>query len=342
MRTDQLAGAAHVDFHATTSFVCEAARGTSVADDGESPATNMLAVRRSAGGQLRAPQAMAEDPMTTPLSDPAGSRRPSTLPVVSDQLEDMADTLTALANSLHGVAASLKMSALDDVTSVRTEFQANHLLSIVGHDLRASLTAMTGSAALIRERAPVEADRSLHGWADDILRSADTMERLIQDLEVTTFEAPPPIGDVHDVAELIGHVVEIFRPLAVDASLALTSEVAGPLMARYDAPKIFEVLAHLIENAIKFTPAGGSIRIAAARQDPDCVISVADSGVGIPDAALPTIFEPFRESNGERRPRGVGLSIARWIVEAHGGRIWAISQVGVGSAFYFTLPLDCQ
>jgi signal transduction histidine kinase len=99
------------------------------------------------------------------------------------------------------------------------------------------------------------------------------------------------------------------------------------------------VIAHLIENAIRFTPAGGSIRVAAARLELECVISVADTGVGIPEVKLATIFEPFQDSSGDRGASGVGLYIARWIVEAHGGRIWATSEVGVGSAFYFTLPL---
>jgi two-component system, chemotaxis family, sensor kinase Cph1 len=262
------------------------------------------------------------------------------LPAVADQLAHVAETLAALATGLHGVAASLKAhGAMDPRTAVRAEFQANDLLAIVSHDLLAPLTAMTGNAALIRENVPAEGDRSLYTWAEDILRSAGVMERLIRDLEVAKFDAAYPVGDVHDVAVLIGHAVDIFRPIADAASLALTSEVAGPLMACVDSPKLFEVLAHLIENAIKFTPAGGSVRIAAARRDVDCVISVADTGVGIPDARLTTIFEPFHDPGAGARARGVGLYISRWIVEAHGGRIWTTSQEGVGSVFYFTLPL---
>jgi len=283
---------------------------------------------------------MADDRTTTPLSGEAGAagRRPAGLPVVSEQLEYVADSLTALARSLHGVAASLTASAtMEAHAAARVEFQANDLLSIVSHDLLAPLTAMSGSAALIRDRAPIDDDRSLYAWADDILRSAGVMERLIRDLQVANLDRPGPKSDARDIAALIAHAVEIFRPIAAEASVALSSEVAGPLLASYDSPKMFEVLAHLIENAIEFTPAGGVIRVAAARHDLDCVVSVADSGVGIPAAKLAAIFEPFQEP---RDGRGVGLYIARWIVEAHGGRIWTTSHVGVGSTFSFTLPLS--
>ena len=286
---------------------------------------------------------MADDLTTASHSEQQGhngSRRLAPLPIVSEQLAQVADTLAALAKSLHGVAASLKVSPAAGLHATsRAEFQANDLLSIVSHDLLAPLTAMSGSAALIRQHAPDTGDRELYGWADDILHSAGVMERLIRDLEVAKFEAPRPIGDAHDVATLIDHAVEIFRPIAADGSVSLASDVTGPLLANFDSPKTFEVIAHLIENAIKFTPAGGSIRITAGRHDAECVVSVADTGIGIPEAKLATIFEPFQDSSDARSASGIGLYIARWIVEAHGGRIWATSEIGIGSAFYFTLPL---
>jgi signal transduction histidine kinase len=285
---------------------------------------------------------MADDLTTTPFSAQAhdGSRRFAALPVVSEQLAQVADSLAALAASLHGVAASLKVSrAAGPHAMSRAEFRANDLLSIVSHDLLAPLTAMSGSAALIRQHAPDTGGGELYAWADDILHSAGVMERLIRDLEVAKFEAPRPIGAAHDVATLIDHAVEIFRPIAADGSVSLASEIARPLLANFDSSKTFEVIAHLIENAIKFTPAGGSIHVAAARHDAECVVSVADTGVGILETKLATIFEPFQDLSDDRSASGVGLYIARWIVEAHGGRIWATSKVGLGSAFYFTLPL---
>src|SRR3954454_4158445 len=232
---------------------------------------------------------MADDLTTTSFSEQAvdASRRLA-VPVVSEQLAQVADTLAALARSLHGVAASLKASpTADPQATARAEFHANDLLSIVSHDLLVPLTAMSGNAALIRQHTPADSDRPMSEWADEILRSAGVMERLIRDLEVAKFEAPRPIGDAHDVATLIGHAVEIFRPIAANGSLLLTSEVAGPLLATFDSPKTFEVIAHLIENAIRFTPAGGSIRVAAARLDLECVILVGDNRGGLPPGEAP-------------------------------------------------------
>ena len=285
---------------------------------------------------------MADDPTTTSFSGPVldGSRRFAALSVASEQLAQVADTLATLARSLHGVAASLEAWPVDPQVTARAEFHANDLLSIVSHDLLAPLTAMSGNAALIRQHVPDAGDGTLYAWADEILQSAGVMERLIRDLEAARFDRPRPLADAHDVAALIDHAVEIFRPIAADGSLSMTSDVARPLLANFDSPKTFEVIAHLIENAIKFTPAGGSIRVAAARLDADCLISVVDTGIGIPEVKLASIFEAFQESSSDRRARGVGLYIARWIVEAHGGRIWATSEVGVGSAFHFTLPLS--
>ncbi len=284
---------------------------------------------------------MADD-LTTSFSGLAedGGPRFAALPIVPEQLVQIADTLATLGRSLHGVAAALNASlAVDPQVTARVEFHANDLLSIVSHDLLAPLTAMTGHAAVIRQHVADDGDGTLCVCVDEILRSAGVMERLIRDLQVARFEAPAPLADAGDVAALIGHVVEIFRPIAADGSLSLTSDVAGPLLAKFDSPKTFEVIAHLIENAIKFTPAGGSIRVAAARHDAECLISIVDTGVGIPDGQLASIFDPFQESDGARRAGGVGLYIARWTAEAHGGRIWATSELGSGSAFHFTLPL---
>ena len=142
---------------------------------------------------------MADDLTTASFSEQGnnGSRRLAPLPVVSAQLAQVADTLAALANSLHGVAASLKVpTAAGPQATSRAEFQANDLISIVSHDLLAPLTAMSGSAALIRQHAPDTGDRELYGWADDILHSAGVMEQLIRDLEVAKRLRAEPLARV--------------------------------------------------------------------------------------------------------------------------------------------------
>jgi len=100
------------------------------------------------------------------------------------------------------------------------------------------------------------------------------------------------------------------------------------------------VLGNLISNALKFTPAGGRITVAARRSDGEVVVSVADTGIGIAPALLPRIFDRFTQGRvGSEKGAGLGLSIVKGIVEQEGGRLWVDSAVGVGSTFYFTLPL---
>jgi len=133
---------------------------------------------------------------------------------------------------------------------------------------------------------------------------------------------------------------DAFHGVATAKGLALTIDVPDdPVMAKYDPHRVFQVLSNLIHNAIKFTPEGGSIRLRAAPVGGVCQVSVSDTGVGIPEGDLTSIFERFRQlDRGDRTGLGLGLYISLWIVEAHGGRIWAESVVGSGTTFHFTLP----
>src|SRR5262249_40291142 len=107
-----------------------------------------------------------------------------------------------------------------------------------------------------------------------------------------------------------------------------------------DAHRIGQVVSNLISNAIKFTPQEGTIRVAARQRDHKIVVSVADTGPGIPQEHLSKVFDRFWRTPGtKQKGSGLGLSIAKGIIEAHGGTIWAESQLGKGSSFFFTLPL---
>ena len=111
-----------------------------------------------------------------------------------------------------------------------------------------------------------------------------------------------------------------------------------------DPRRVAQVLANLLENAIKYSPEGGRITLRAQERGSEALFSVADQGVGIPRWQLNQVFERFHRVEGElsRRVRGTGLGLAicQGLVEAHGGRIWVESEVGQGSTFYFTLPLQ--
>ena len=219
----------------------------------------------------------------------------------------------------------------------------SEILRIVSHDLRGPLMAISGAAALIQGHAPAgEGGQKIVDWTLTIRRSVAMMERLIRDLlDAGSFEN----GTLRvsrqrlDVRDLVRAAIEAFTPAALAKQLTLESDLPDqPVLAHADEHRLMQVLSNLVHNAIKFTPGGGTIRLRAVPTDEGCLVSVADSGIGIPERDLTSIFERFRRLEGhDRTGLGLGLYIAQWIVDAHGGRIWAESEVGKGTTIYFTL-----
>ncbi len=136
-------------------------------------------------------------------------------------------------------------------------------------------------------------------------------------------------------------VIESFKLLADDKRLTVEMDLpAGLPDVRVDTYRIGQVISNLLGNAIKFTPQGGTIRVSAHQQENEVVVSVADTGPGISVEHLPKIFDWFWQAQGTKHMgSGLGLSIAKGIVEAHGGRIWVESELGKGSLFSFSLPV---
>jgi signal transduction histidine kinase len=140
---------------------------------------------------------------------------------------------------------------------------------------------------------------------------------------------------------LLAESADSLRPLAAAAALELRLETSSSLpRVSADRHRMHQVLSNLIGNAIKFTPRGGTITLRGDVVADELRVAVADSGSGIPAEQLPHIFGQFWQgARTDRRGIGLGLAIAKGIVEAHRGRIWVESTLGNGSTFYFTLPL---
>jgi signal transduction histidine kinase len=217
------------------------------------------------------------------------------------------------------------------------------VLADVSHDLRSLLGGLTVSAALLIADAPPGKDGDkIRNHAGASQRAVLRMTRLITDLlDTASIQAgrlqitPKPA----DVGKLVGDTVEAFTSIATAKNIDLDATLpVFPLIAVLDDLRILQVLANLVGNAIKFTPAGGqvSIRIRTAADRIQFVVS--DTGTGIPENKLSTIFDRFQQVDKDRRGLGLGLHISKCIVEAHGGRIWAESGF-IGSTFFVELPV---
>lgn len=218
------------------------------------------------------------------------------------------------------------------------------VLAIVSHDLRNPLNAVTLGASLLQtSEALSEEDRE---QIDTIETSAQRMNRLIQDLlDVTRLEGGkdlPIEPETVDPVELVAEAEELFRAQAAVASVTMIYEIPDSLPpVRADRHRVGQVLSNLIGNSMKFTPPGGSITVTASNEGDHVSFRVADTGPGIPKENLDAIFGRYWQAKRtERMGAGLGLPIAKGIVEAHGGRIWVESEHGSGTQFYFTLPLD--
>ena len=217
------------------------------------------------------------------------------------------------------------------------------VLKIVAHDLRNPLSNIGAVAQTLLEIPLREDQKKRH--LEIIKRAAERMNRLIHDLlDVARMEAgnlpiePRRVG----VSELLGEVAEMMGPIAAAKELELTTRAAPELTAvRADPDRILQVFSNLIGNAVKFTPEGGRITVTAEPLGPKVRMVVADTGPGIPPDQLPRIFgRMWQAQKSDTRGLGLGLTIARSIVEAHGETIDVESRVGEGTRFWFTLPLD--
>lgn len=228
----------------------------------------------------------------------------------------------------------------DDALATRDEF-----LGIVGHDLRNMLAAVMGAAALI-ERAESRQNHAdtVRTCAQRIQRSGARMNRLVGDLlDVASIEAGVLAvnSEVGDPADVVVEVVDAFQTQATASEIILVTEVISPLpLVPFDSARIFQVLANLLSNAIKFTPPKGHVVVRLERVDDDLRFGVRDTGEGIDGDELEAIFERFHQVvANDRRGVGLGLYISKCIIQGHGGRVWAQSERGEGSTFYFTLPI---
>ncbi|HKR63041.1 MAG TPA: ATP-binding protein, partial [Thermoanaerobaculia bacterium] len=220
------------------------------------------------------------------------------------------------------------------------------VLAIVSHDLRNPLSAITLGASLLQTSKSLSSDD--REQIDTIAVSARRMSRLIADLlDVTRVEGgkrlpidPAPVT----VADIFSEADDIFRAQAGVAQVSIVYEHDDALPPVHaDRHRVMQVLSNLIGNSLKFTPPGGRITARAEAHESEVLFTVSDTGPGIPKKHLHDIFNPYWQAKRtERLGAGLGLPIAKGIVESHGGHIWVESEPGRGTRFYFTLPVAAE
>jgi PAS domain S-box-containing protein len=226
----------------------------------------------------------------------------------------------------------------------RAVISRDETVGMVAHDLRNPLSAikmLSSSTLEDSEDLPSAVAENL-----ELIRSAAIqMDSLIQDLlDVTRVEAGQLRVDMTPIqmADLLDKSLDTLRPLLTSAGVNLAVEPGPPLTVLADAPRIGQVLSNLVGNALKFTPSNGQVTIAVAMEAEVATVSVSDTGSGIARDVLPHVFDRFWQAHNagiRSKGAGLGLPIARGIVLAHGGRMWAESEPGKGTTFSFTLAL---
>ncbi|HBN09011.1 MAG TPA: hypothetical protein DD435_10315 [Cyanobacteria bacterium UBA8530] len=236
-----------------------------------------------------------------------------------------------------------QVESLQQADRIKDEF-----LSVISHELRTPLNAVIGFGSLLEDEAFGPLTPEQLDPVRKILRGADHMLLLIDDLlDFARMQAGKfgiTVNDT-DYPYLVDETVDSFQLTARQKKLKLEKEVEIPVPVCLDRRRIQQVISNLLANAIKFTPEGGLIRIRAFIEDGRVVTEVSDNGIGISPEELPKLFHPFKQLDMglTRRAGGVGLglSISKAIVEAHGGSIEARSEVGKGSTFLFKIPAAC-
>lgn len=256
------------------------------------------------------------------------------------------DQLHLLETFANQTALAVERARLTDETEqaqvqIETERLRSSLLSSVSHDLRTPLAAITGAASGLLEREH-NLDPRGRELAQVAYEEAERLNRLVSNLlEMTRLESGVSVEkEWQPLEEVVGTTMLRLERLVGKRPLTIYLPDDLPLVP-IDAVLIEQVLVNLLENAIKYTPANSPIDLSARAEGQEVVVEVADRGPGLPPGDEERIFDKFyRARLTTASGVGLGLSICRAVIEAHGGRIWAENRAGGGAVFRFTLPLD--
>jgi PAS domain S-box-containing protein len=283
---------------------------------------------------------LQRDPSLITVPMRAQGRTIGVIRFTTDDAGDYGDDDVALAQELADRAGLAVETARLYEASQRAVYDREQLMAWVSHDLRNPLSTIAmATELLLRSSAPEQTDKARRA-AGNVQRAVARMERLIHDLlDLARIESGglPLERGHHDLAQLVAEAIDLHAGIAAEKQLTLVNESrSAPISC--DRERMLQLFSNLVDNAVKFTPAGGSIRLGAEAVAGAVKAWVADDGPGIPEAERAKIFDRYWQGRRDRKGVGLGLAIARGVVEAHGGRIWVESPPGQGARFCLTLP----
>ena len=218
-------------------------------------------------------------------------------------------------------------------------------IDTLSHELKTPLTSIIAAAGLLAEELEVEGKEPYLKLIQNITHNANTLEVRIAELLETVKTGGGGIRlklEPLDIKSLLQGIEWQIDPLIQSKEQKLSLELPDSLpLIQGDGPRLEQTVFNLMTNASKFTPQGGSIILRARKQKADIVIEVQDSGIGIPSEEQARLFKPYSRINADRQRHpglGLGLALAKQVVELHGGKIWVESEPGKGSTFAFSLP----
>jgi two-component system, OmpR family, phosphate regulon sensor histidine kinase PhoR len=255
-------------------------------------------------------------------------------------------TLYASASPIISADGSVlgQVCVLRDVTHFKElDLMKSEFVATVSHDLRAPLTFMRGYATMMPMVGPL--NEKQQEFAAKIITGIEQMTKLIDDLlDLGRIEAGVGLArEACQLDEIVHGIVDTLKPAAMTRGLALTVDVPENLpVLSGDATLLRQAISNLLDNAIKYTPSGGQVRVIVSTEPDKFRLAVADTGLGIAPADQTHLFQKFfrvkQRGSTQVKGSGLGLAIVKSIVERHGGRVWVDSKLGKGSTFYMELP----